>query len=77
LVGHRLAAHPGSVARLLAIVASLFLQFRANSAEVSMLLAVGTGGIPSPDCVDFVAPRRDLIQVICSSNREGNLVLIL
>lgn len=65
------------MAGFLAVVADFFFELRAGTAVVANLFAVGTGSVLGPGCVDFVAPRGDLIQAICSSLRKSNLVLIL
>jgi len=65
------------VAGFLAVVANFFLEFRAGTVVVAGFFAVGTGSILGPDSMDLVPPRWDLIQIISSSHRESDLLLIL
>ena len=75
----RLAAHSGSVARHLAIVADLFLEVGAGTVAVALFLTIGAGGILGPDCVDLVAPSWHLIQIVLSGfwKNNGNGLIVL
>ena len=63
------------MARLLAIVADLFLEVRACTAVVSRSLAVCAWSIRFPVRSDLATPSRDLIHVILSYGRENNFLL--